>query len=98
MQCPTTTTTSSAPPCHLPSLLSTSISDGAPKSTPSGLILYFWPSAPSPASHLQTQRPTTTTTSLAPLHHLPLPLSTPISDGTPEIEPQWLGFGFLALN
>jgi hypothetical protein len=45
-----------------------------------------------------TTTTTTTTTSSAPPHYLPLPLSTPISDGAPEIEPQWLGFGFLALN
>ncbi|KIM72536.1 hypothetical protein PILCRDRAFT_16049 [Piloderma croceum F 1598] len=65
-----------------------------PKSSPSGSTLNFWPSGPSPASRLQTQCPAITTTSLALLHHLPPPLSTPISDGAREIKPQWLGFGF----
>src|SRR5882672_3251666 len=47
---------------------------------------------------LQTHDPTTTTTSSAPLPHLPSLLFTSISDGVPSIELQWLGFRFLALN
>ncbi|KIM77659.1 hypothetical protein PILCRDRAFT_11919 [Piloderma croceum F 1598] len=60
-----------------------------PKSSPRGSISDFSPSVPSLASHFQTQCPTTTTTSLALPHHLPLPLSTPISNGTPEIKPHY---------
>ncbi|KIM71446.1 hypothetical protein PILCRDRAFT_17072 [Piloderma croceum F 1598] len=81
---PTTTTTSYTLPSH-------------PYATSPVAVLHA--QTPSPGSRLPTQRPTTTTiTSSAPPHHLPPLLSILISDGTPEIELQWLGFGFLALN
>ncbi|KIM75322.1 hypothetical protein PILCRDRAFT_13732 [Piloderma croceum F 1598] len=70
----------------------------APEIEPRRLGFGFLAQTPSPGSHLPTQRPTTTITSSAPPHHLPLLLSILIFDCVPEIKPQWLGFGFLALN
>ena len=45
----------------------------------------FLAPAPSPASRLQTQRPTTTTTSSAPPYHLSPLISTPTPDGALKI-------------
>ncbi|KIM71090.1 hypothetical protein PILCRDRAFT_830550, partial [Piloderma croceum F 1598] len=58
----------------------------------------FSPNRLSLASRLRTQRPTAATASSAPPHHPPSPFSIPISNGAPEIKPQRLDFGFLALG
>jgi hypothetical protein len=94
----TTTSTSYAPPLHPYAPSPFTILHGAPEIKPQRLGFGFLAQTPSPASCLQTQRPTTTITSSAPPHQLPPLLSTLISDGASKIEPQWLGLGFLALN
>ncbi|KIM78335.1 hypothetical protein PILCRDRAFT_11312 [Piloderma croceum F 1598] len=70
----------------------------APKIEPRRLGFGFIAQTPSLASRLRTQCPIATTASSTPLHHLLSPLSIPISNGPPKIEPQWLDFGFLALR
>src|ERR1700683_4485151 len=69
-----------------------------PKSSPSGSISDFWPSARSPASRLRTQRPTATAALSVPPHWLTPLISTSISDSAPEIEPQQLDFFILAIS
>ena len=61
------------------------------------LVAWFWilgPQPPLPPHICEPNAPSPP----PPHQHLPLLLSTSIPDGPPEIEPQWLGFGFLALN
>ncbi|KIM71035.1 hypothetical protein PILCRDRAFT_17462 [Piloderma croceum F 1598] len=84
---PTAAATSYTPPHHPSAPFPFANSYGAPEIEPRRLGFGFLPQTPPPASRLQTQRPTTTTPSSAPSHHLPSLLSTPISDGAFEIEP-----------
>ena len=83
------------PPCHPHAPSAAIIPHGVPATEPRQLGYRLWPSPHLPSCFAGAQP---TTTSSTPLHHLPLPLSTFISVGAPEIKPQWLNFWFLALN
>src|ERR1700736_920175 len=74
---PTTTATSYAPPHHPSAPSPFAVLHGVPEIEPRRLGFSLLAQTPSPASCLRMQRPTTTTPSSSPLHHLPSPLSTP---------------------
>jgi hypothetical protein len=94
---PATSTTSYRPPPHPYATSPVAVSHGTPETEPQRLGFGFCPQTHSPPRISRTHNPTTTTTSSAPLHHLPSLFFTSISIGAPAIELQWLSFRFLAL-
>jgi hypothetical protein len=94
---PATSTTSYRPPPHPYATSPVAVPHGTPETEPQQLSFGFWPQTHSLPRISRTHNPTTTTTSSAPLHHLPSLFFTSISIGMPAIELQWLGFRFLAL-
>jgi hypothetical protein len=84
-------------PIRPPPLPSSAVSNSTPQIKPWWLNFGFWPKSLPLHLRRQTAVPTTTTNMSPSTPNQTTPLSsTTVSNGTPEIVPWWLDFGFLA--
>src|SRR5882757_9409875 len=81
---------------HLPELSYRAVSHGMPKTELRTLFLGFCPKPHPPASCWRTRSPPGVSMPSTHTYHLPSLPHAAVSHGTPEIELQTLGFGFLA--